>query len=706
MITKTSNNVNASTANKSGGFQIKATGKAFRILSDGLYSDKIRAIIRELSCNAYDAHVDANNLKTPFEVTLPTSYNNRFKIRDFGTGLSKNDVENIYTTYFESTKTDSNDVIGCLGLGCKSPFSYVNQFKVISFFDGMKYEYKAFFDDDDIPNIELLSEETTTEPNGMEISFNCNSNDYWEFSSKASSVFKYFKLHPKIIGQDVKIESVDYGMRGKNWGIRKNNIGSAIAIMGNVAYPMDDINSDLSCDQIEVLTNIPIDIMFDIGELDVAASRESLSYNKTTLNSIKARLDTVIKEIRDDAVDQIKNAATLWDARIKVYEMIKGDYSKIKRLFSNNTFEWNGIKVNTGYVGINNTNISLSQFAFSNSFAYHDVGSRNAIKRRIVNGINVTPKVRIFYNDMNTGSYIRCKEVMWNSNIDAKGKRDIDTVYLVSGSEQDIADFKNEIGVSEITPISSIVRDKKAQSSSTYNPMNSCKVLVYDENGYGKQPSTYWNKADVDISAGGIYVPIERYKICGEFPHLYVNRYKEALEYIGEDVSDMVIVGAKIRFVEDKLEDMDNWITLREYAKSKVIPALKKANLSHRMGIRDTFYNLASDSVYKKYNDIIGTLNVDSNGVMGKFINKCIPEFNKLGDEGDLSKFISLSNLFQFKIERQESINLLNEWKRVVSFYPMIALVDMWRVKNEANAIQQYINSVDFYHKNAMKIRN
>ena len=39
-------------------FSIEASAKAFFILSDGLYSNKIKAVVRELSTNAYDSHVE------------------------------------------------------------------------------------------------------------------------------------------------------------------------------------------------------------------------------------------------------------------------------------------------------------------------------------------------------------------------------------------------------------------------------------------------------------------------------------------------------------------------------------------------------------------------------------------------------------------------------------------------------------------------
>lgn len=61
------------------------------ILSSGLYSNKIRAVIRELSCNAVDAHTSAGN-KNPIEVKLPNALDKQFYVKDFGTGLTHDQV--------------------------------------------------------------------------------------------------------------------------------------------------------------------------------------------------------------------------------------------------------------------------------------------------------------------------------------------------------------------------------------------------------------------------------------------------------------------------------------------------------------------------------------------------------------------------------------------------------------------------------------
>ena len=111
MQLKIAPNVISNTLPNTTQYSIKASAKAFKILSDGLYSDKIATPIRELSTNAYDAHVPKGNIHTPFDVHLP-SMQAWFAIRDYGIGMSKQELQTTYTTYFDSNKTHSNDFVG------------------------------------------------------------------------------------------------------------------------------------------------------------------------------------------------------------------------------------------------------------------------------------------------------------------------------------------------------------------------------------------------------------------------------------------------------------------------------------------------------------------------------------------------------------------------------------------------------------------
>ncbi len=288
-----------------GEFRIRNSAKAFNILSSGLYANKIKAIIRELSCNAVDSHIAAGKGDVPFEVHIPNSLEPHFSIRDFGTGLNHDQVTNIYTTYFESTKTASNEFIGALGLGSKSPFSYTDNFTVTAIKDGRKGIYSAFINGEGVPSIALMMEEETTDAPGVEIKFSVNDRyDFQKFKEEAVSVYKHFKLKPTITGGKIEIPATQYETENLVPGVhvRINDRGyrgmASIAIMGNIAYPIDVPNADQLGDLARLL-NCGLEMHFAIGELDFQASREGLSYIPQTVDAIKAKLEAVNAALTD-----------------------------------------------------------------------------------------------------------------------------------------------------------------------------------------------------------------------------------------------------------------------------------------------------------------------------------------------------------------------------------------------------------------------
>ena len=88
----------------------------FDILRNKLYSDKALAVVREYSTNAADANVENGVGSTPIIITVPNSMSPQFKVRDFGKGLSEDEVRNIYCMYGRSTKRSSNEFTGQLGI--------------------------------------------------------------------------------------------------------------------------------------------------------------------------------------------------------------------------------------------------------------------------------------------------------------------------------------------------------------------------------------------------------------------------------------------------------------------------------------------------------------------------------------------------------------------------------------------------------------
>lgn len=301
------------------GFQIAASAKAFRILSSNLYKNKIRAIIRELSCNAIDGHI-ANGNKGNFDVQIPSMLDPQFKIRDYGCGMDDETIMNLYTTYFASTKSDSNDYIGALGLGSKSPFSYTDSFTVVSFFDGVRRMYSAFIKDGE-PTITKVSEQETDEPNGIEITLPVNPNDINRWRSEAQYVYSSFtNIKPNLSNKNIEI---DY-LSNDDWFIVNQKVHGygVFAVMGNIVYPLPSEywnNSfiDIAINHQTSYQRNSCYIRFDLGELDITPSREELSLDDETVANIKAKIKSVSNEMSvevDNLIKESDNIRTLYSS--------------------------------------------------------------------------------------------------------------------------------------------------------------------------------------------------------------------------------------------------------------------------------------------------------------------------------------------------------------------------------------------------------
>jgi hypothetical protein len=178
-------------------FEIENSAKMFDILSNRIYEDVPRAIIRELSCNAIDAHLDINS-KEPIKVYFPTSANPSIIIEDSGVGMTHEDIITVYKSYGKSTKSSSNKTIGALGLGGKTPLAYTQQFTLVTAKDGKRNSYIIYKDDQGIPNVTLVKTEDCTET-GTSIEMIVRPEDFDKFFKAAIKTFIFFDVMPVIM---------------------------------------------------------------------------------------------------------------------------------------------------------------------------------------------------------------------------------------------------------------------------------------------------------------------------------------------------------------------------------------------------------------------------------------------------------------------------------------------------------------------------
>jgi hypothetical protein len=266
-----------------------------------------------------DSHVAAGREGTPFDVHLPTQLEPWFAIRDYGTGLNHDQVTNIYTTYFESTKTASNEFIGALGLGSKSPFSYTDNFTVTAIRDGVKGIYSAFINATGVPSIAKMGEEQTTEPSGVEVKFSVNDRwDFDKFRQEARHVYTYFKLRPVVSDStEFHFNEVEYETENIVPGVHSyKDSRRSVAIMGNIAYPIDVPNADKVLGDLRSLLSCGLEFHFGIGQLDFQASREGLSYIPQTIQAIKDKLEEVNAALTMVLAKEADAIPNLWDRAI------------------------------------------------------------------------------------------------------------------------------------------------------------------------------------------------------------------------------------------------------------------------------------------------------------------------------------------------------------------------------------------------------
>ena len=290
-------------------FNILANEKMFGILSSKIYTNKMLTPIRELSCNAYDANVEARHGSVPIQVHIPDFAEGEcyFGVKDCGRGMSPSEIEDLYTTYGYSSKMDSNRVIGCLGLGSKSPFAYTDSFYVTSVKDGLRSSYYCMLENE-IPKIVQVSCEKTDEPSGTEVRFDVKSSDIWGFCRQAESFFANFNPRPEFTGGELSIpDPMEF-----TCGLSRQNHGDCGVLMGNVLYRFNaDAFLDTPAKDISGCV-----LKANIGDIDISVSRETVEMTQ------KSR-DFIVREFQ-------KRAAAL----VAQFEETKPSYTNPLEYFS------------------------------------------------------------------------------------------------------------------------------------------------------------------------------------------------------------------------------------------------------------------------------------------------------------------------------------------------------------------------------------
>lgn len=288
------------------------------ILRDKMYSDKLLAVLREYGANAWDAHKSVGREHVPFLVKLPTTLNSSLSIRDYGPGLSESDIFDVYISYGRSTKRDENNEIGSFGLGAKSAFAYTDTFTITSWHDGQKCIYSAAIDESNRGIMTTLYRGTCgPDESGIEVTVPIKKDDIPALRWRAARLFRWFKPMPVFAPKldiDPLVEYFD--------GCCASS-APAVAVMGGIPYNSQELRrllADAARKHLDLRLPSGVAIEFDIGELDISASRESLEYTPRTLESLKRKAVETINAA-GQAIEVEIGGAGSWEKAMKTVEL-------------------------------------------------------------------------------------------------------------------------------------------------------------------------------------------------------------------------------------------------------------------------------------------------------------------------------------------------------------------------------------------------
>lgn len=311
-------------------------GHIMGILTE-LYSDSEKAVIRELATNARDSDIEAG-YPGPVEVTLPTDASPNLTIRDHGTGLDADDIRNIYSRYGASTKRESDDAVGMLGLGCKSPLAYTDQFTLSGVKDGVCTVVSVARTDDGGGEMTIVHQYETDEPSGVTVIVPCKRVNH--FREKAADLFKFWDEGTVVVdGQAPK--RID-GFWIADDLLLTTEATENTVVMGGVPYPMAEKHVQEEWSYRSHMRYGWKTVAFvPIGAVNFVPSREQLMFNAKTRETL-AKLNHRFEAEREPAFTRQLEQAETADAAIRVALLAEAIGFK-------GALMWRGEKIPTWY---------------------------------------------------------------------------------------------------------------------------------------------------------------------------------------------------------------------------------------------------------------------------------------------------------------------------------------------------------------------
>jgi hypothetical protein len=475
--------------------------------------------------------------------------------------------------------------------------------------------------------------------------------------------------------------------------------------MGNIEYPLD-VPSNMDLGDVGHLLRCGLTIEFAIGELDIQASREGLSYIPETVAAIKAKLEALNSVLADRIAEEVASVKNAWEKAFVLEKKLDSDlwgaaarkyvadtkfnlitdsrYNRTKKFqFDEKTLEQKynivirGFTVNYGYRDAIASRISMENVYNNETHTYEKQWA-----------IRVAKETQFVVNDTKVGASERAK-YHWK-NASGIGRNDYVYVIEKANKSKDMntkAFFKALANPPKTQIRNASTLMEKERAVGIGKDVSILKLERRNHRGHMNSNDMVWRDAgkldQFDDSKTYYYLPLVGFKCEGVARAYDMKTFAGAL--VDSGVLTETVYGVRKADLE-KIKGKTNWVNLDTY----LIDKLSQPNIIDVKGVVkeaigfDNFYKftgvqdkVAANSPYLKlYNEFVSVTTTSANARRG------------------LQTLCTIYKVQAGNVNVTDEVaKYTNEMKELSNRYPL--LDDLSRYYRNAEAIAEYINAID-----------
>jgi len=535
------------------------------MMSDYIYTNKERAILREISVNGHDAQVRAGTEHIPIEVRIPTVLDNTVSFRDSGAGLSDAGIRGTFCGIGISDKRDSDTETGCFGVGTLSPYSLCDSFSVTSYHGDTVIDYLCYRDENRRPQVsELTRRERNKDDHddrtGLLISMTVK-DKVKEFRKEAAHVYKHWRgttvdLSAQNVLEDIEAANKKIIIENDDCMISSSGDSDDFmsAFQGNICYEIpsfdwSSVGEDLpvtayQCERfLRCFGLLKFCVKEDALSFDV--SREKLENKPENMLKIKKKMAKVIAQLNKNVIKLIEEGETPLDRAKKAWNLGCGELGRIVKQDKEMDAVLRKYELKT----------EEPHTVWSSRYRGSDKSERTTVE---LEGGRVKVKYALAKPRMTT----RIKNYL-------KDKRTGESIVIFNDKEQQQQAQIPDSELFDLEDLPKVVRSSSRGISSSGNVYSTYKTFEVDKTQTGWNEKNYFKECELSVEEGSTE-PIY---------YVEINRYEIVRQVYGDGRNDAQVLGKILRQAESQGYDVpkvyalkSSFLNSRKFKKHKFVP--------------------------------------------------------------------------------------------------------------------------------------